>query len=425
FKVKDLTIYGTINHWLGDTITIDDANLQLNAAQEGARVSSGLIIFDTDNINELSKLHYDVDNRWKLDNEFIATENYIDNLIDNFPTILALGETNNTAYRGDRGKIAYVHSQAAHAPVNAQKNSDITKGEIEAKLTGNITTHSHTVTKANVGLSNVDNTSDLAKPISTLIQEALNGKLGTGATAYNSARLGGQLASKYTRKDVDEIITGIYKFSNGIKTTYKYQHPDLFTTSGFFRANIAPLSYFIQLQHPGSSDHSIQIGNSYEQDELRFRAKNKSSGYGTLHRLWHSGNSNTSSADWNARNLAASGNLDVTGNGLFTGNITAQKGTLSSLDVAGIINMSGNKVATENYVNNRVKTPVPLGAVFTDTITTVNGKTGAISKADIVALGIPAADTNTTYSEISTAEIDTGTSATLRTITARRLKYVS
>ena len=38
---------------------------------------------------------------------------------------------------------AYTHSQATHAPSNAQKNSDITKAEIEAKLTGNITTHTH------------------------------------------------------------------------------------------------------------------------------------------------------------------------------------------------------------------------------------------------------------------------------------------
>ena len=59
-----------------------------------------------------------------------------------------------------------------------------------------------------------------------------------------------------------------------------------------------------------------------------------------------------------------------------------------------------------------------------DTVTTVNGKTGAISKDDIVALGIPASDTNTTYSEITTAEIDTGTASTLRTITGRRLKYL-
>ena len=38
---------------------------------------------------------------------------------------------------------SYTHSQSTHAPSNAQKNSDITKAEIEAKLTGNITTHTH------------------------------------------------------------------------------------------------------------------------------------------------------------------------------------------------------------------------------------------------------------------------------------------
>ena len=35
---------------------------------------------------------------------------------------VALGETSSTAYRGDRGKIAYDHSQAAHAPANAEAN---------------------------------------------------------------------------------------------------------------------------------------------------------------------------------------------------------------------------------------------------------------------------------------------------------------
>jgi len=56
---------------------------------------------------------------------------------------LALGETSSTAYRGDRGKTAYDHSQSAHASANAQKNSDITKAEIEAKLTGEISSHSY------------------------------------------------------------------------------------------------------------------------------------------------------------------------------------------------------------------------------------------------------------------------------------------
>jgi hypothetical protein len=35
------------------------------------------------------------------------------------------------------------HVTAAHAPSNAQKNSDITKAEIEAKLTGEISSHTH------------------------------------------------------------------------------------------------------------------------------------------------------------------------------------------------------------------------------------------------------------------------------------------
>ena len=54
-----------------------------------------------------------------------------------------LGITSSTAYRGDYGNIAYKHSQSPHAPANAQKNSDITKAEIEAKLIGTITSHNH------------------------------------------------------------------------------------------------------------------------------------------------------------------------------------------------------------------------------------------------------------------------------------------
>jgi hypothetical protein len=66
---------------------------------------------------------------------------------------LALGETPSTAYRGDNGKIAYDHSQ----------------------ITGN----PHGTTKADIGLGNVDNTSDLDKPISTATQKALVDGLAT------------------------------------------------------------------------------------------------------------------------------------------------------------------------------------------------------------------------------------------------------
>lgn len=68
------------------------------------------------------------------------------------PQSLALGETSSTAYRGDRGKAAYDHSL-------------LTSG------------NPHKVTKSDVGLGNVDNTSDANKPISTATQEALDGKV--------------------------------------------------------------------------------------------------------------------------------------------------------------------------------------------------------------------------------------------------------
>jgi hypothetical protein len=70
---------------------------------------------------------------------------------------LALGETSSTAYRGDRGKTAYDHSQLN---------------------TGN----PHNVTASDVGLGNVDNTSDVDKPVSTATQTALDGKANSSHT---------------------------------------------------------------------------------------------------------------------------------------------------------------------------------------------------------------------------------------------------
>ena len=43
------------------------------------------------------------------------------------------------------------HVTSAHAPANAQKNSDITKAEIEAKLTGEISTHTHSSSGGGMG----------------------------------------------------------------------------------------------------------------------------------------------------------------------------------------------------------------------------------------------------------------------------------
>lgn len=107
---------------------------------------------------------------------------------------LALGSTSTTAHRGDHGAAAYTHSQAT---------------------SGN----PHNVSKSDVGLGNVDNTSDLNKPISTATQSALDAKAPlagptfTGTTTadlfvYDAARgkvtAGGNLGATETINFNDE-----------------------------------------------------------------------------------------------------------------------------------------------------------------------------------------------------------------------------
>ena len=93
-------------------------------------------------------------------------------------THLSLGTTSSTAFRGDYGNTAYNHSQAAHAPSNAQKNSDITKAEIEAKLTGSITSHNHdgqyyTETEINTKISDINDTINTKE---AALQASIDGK---------------------------------------------------------------------------------------------------------------------------------------------------------------------------------------------------------------------------------------------------------
>lgn len=76
---------------------------------------------------------------------------------------LALGETSSTAYRGDRGKTAYDHSQTSGNP--------------------------HGTSKADVGLGNVDNTSDANKPVSTAQQTALDLKANKAQPAFTEPTL--------------------------------------------------------------------------------------------------------------------------------------------------------------------------------------------------------------------------------------------
>lgn len=76
----------------------------------------------------------------------------------------------------------------------------------------------------------------------------------------------------------------------------------------------------------------------------------------------------------------------VTGKELSTNDFT----NAYKAEVDKVVNKSDT-----SYVNEKVKTDVPVNAKFTDTVTSIDGKTGVIKKEDIVALGIPSKDTVT------------------------------
>jgi len=96
---------------------------------------------------------------------------------------LALGETSSTAYRGDRGKTAYDHSQTTGNP--------------------------HNTTKSDVGLSNVDNTSDADKPVSAAQQIALDTKANKTQEAWITV---GSFLNSWINWDLPHMVTlGIIK----------------------------------------------------------------------------------------------------------------------------------------------------------------------------------------------------------------------
>lgn len=126
---------------------------------------------------------------------------------------VVLGETSSTAYRGDRGKGAYDHSQSAHAPSNAQKNSDITKGEIEAKLTDKVTTHYHDVTvnqitdfptnlPANGGNADTVDGYHLNQDVTTNGSPVFNN---VSIHSFENLKINGNLTNKVVAPDVNQI----------------------------------------------------------------------------------------------------------------------------------------------------------------------------------------------------------------------------
>ena len=142
-------------------------------------------------------------------------------------THLSLGTTSSTAFRGDYGNTAYNHSQTTHAPSNAQKNSDITSSEIQAKLTGNITTHTHSqYLTSHQDLSAYAKKSD----IPTVSNDLTNALKSSYDTAYNHSQsthapTNAQKNSDITQAEIEAKLTG--NITTHAHSQYLTSHQDL------------------------------------------------------------------------------------------------------------------------------------------------------------------------------------------------------
>lgn len=104
-----------------------------------------------------------------------------------------------TAERGDiaiRTDLNKTFALAA-APASTLANWLELRTPTDAVLSVAGKTGAVTLAPGDVGLGNVDNTSDAAKPVSTAQQQALDLKLDATATAADSSKLGGQLPAYY------------------------------------------------------------------------------------------------------------------------------------------------------------------------------------------------------------------------------------
>lgn len=113
---------------------------------------------------------------------------------------VGLGNVDNTS------DLAKPISTATQTALNgkADKSTTYTKTEVDNNISAHTskTDNPHNVTKAQVGLGNVDNTSDANKPISTATRTELNLKANKSDT--------------YTKAEVDAKISSVYHFMGSV-----------------------------------------------------------------------------------------------------------------------------------------------------------------------------------------------------------------
>ena len=172
---------------------------------------------------------------------------------------LASQSSNGLMSSTDKTKLNGIES-------GAQKNTVLgVKGSSEsAYRTGNVN-----ITKANIGLGNVDNTSDEDKPVSTATQTVLNGKANTSGT-YPNLTVGKATNADNTTKATQDasgnVITSTYATKNELnsglsgKANTSGSYPNLTVGNAEKLGNRAASEYALSTDIPDVSNFAEKTG---------------------------------------------------------------------------------------------------------------------------------------------------------------------
>jgi len=143
---------------------------------------------------------------------------------------------------------------------------------------------SHSHTKAEAGLGNVDNTADLSKPVSTAMQTALNSKANTHSHPYRAnnwvptAGDVGALASGAKAVDSDKLDGIVGEHYRGLNYGSTTQDPNVTAYPNILtkHANGPDSSYYYHITTTfystvSSGANRSQVANGYNTDKMHYR----------------------------------------------------------------------------------------------------------------------------------------------------------
>ena len=260
--------------------------------------------------------------------------------------LLAVGELGYDNYPSG-GDIGRVYVGTGTQNIEQAKKSEVVTVDGKVDIHVSRIDNPHAVTKAQVGLGNVDNTSDTNKPISTFTQNALDLKQNILVSGTNIKTIEGQSIVGPGNIDLSKNDVGLSNVDNTADSAKVVHSAGKWTTSRLINGTAVDGTVDITTSQWGTS-RNITIGNTTKSVN---------------------GSANTS---WSLAEIGAIG----TASPAFTGVPTAPTAT---------VNTNTTQLATTAFVNAKIANDaIPRVTSINTAIPKFDGVSGAIQSSNIL-----------------------------------------